>query len=173
MALSSDPQKRAKQLKNLKPAPPTPKGAKRNLTHGATATPSPRRQAALERQIAAALPVRDADGSAPAADAIAVRLLAVALCRHESCARYVTKHGAITRGGKLSAAAEWEDKLYARCLRLSEQLGLTPASRVKLGLTLAQTAQFDLAQAMSDIPDARTPRKRPQLPDIDGTVSDE
>jgi hypothetical protein len=152
MAPSKHP-KRSKQLANLRPAPPPEKGNRRRVTHGARATPEPKRQAAIERQLAAALPVRGADGEAPAHDAIAVRLLAITLCRLETCARYVSKHGMFDKSGRVRPAADHEQRLIERAANLADRLGLTPKSRVALGLTLAQTA--DLAQALSDTDSSR------------------
>lgn len=176
MALSSDPKKRAKQLANRRNAPPAPKGSKRALTHGGTATPEPRRQAKLEAQIAAALPVRDHDGGPPVHDMVMVRLLAITLVRLESVVRYVSKHGQLTRAGRVTPAVELEDKLTARAQKLAADLGMTPTSRAKLGLDLART-QVDLATLMSEAGD-KPPRTRPRPDDIDaghtieGTATD-
>jgi hypothetical protein len=162
----SDDAKR-RQVAGLKPAPPAPKGNKRTVTHGATATPDPRRQRKLEAEILGVLPVVDEHGNPHPSDAIATRLLAIALVRLESVTRYVTKHGAITRSGKLSAAAEWEDKLNGRCMRIAGELGLTPAARVKLNLQERQAGAIDLAQLLSD-----TPRK-PKAIDVEVVDDDD
>lgn len=173
MPLSGDKKARAKQLANVRPAPPAPRGNRRRLTHGGEAQ-HPKRQAVLERQITDALPVREPDGSAPKADKIAVALLALTVARLESCARYVTTHGQFTKTGKVHPAVAVEEKLTVRARELAGELGLTPAARSRIGLTLKQTEHLDLAQLLSDAPDARTPRlKRTQLPDIDGTASND
>ncbi len=148
MAPSKHPAKRSKQLANLRKPKPAPPGNKRAVKHGARATPEPKRQAAIERQLRDALPVRGSDGEAPAHDHIAVRLLAITLCRLETCARYVSEHGMFDRSGRVRPATDYEQKLIERAANLADRLGLTPKSRVALGLTLAQTA--DLAQALSD-----------------------
>jgi hypothetical protein len=166
--LSSDPDKRAKQLANRRNAPPAPKGHKRSVKHGGRATPEPRRQAALEAQICDALPVRGPDGGPPVHDLIAVRLLAIALCRLETCTAYVTKHGQFFKGGRVRPAVELEDKLAARVSSLADKLGMTPTSRAKLGLDLART-QVDLATLMSDATEARRTR---DANTIEGTASD-
>jgi hypothetical protein len=165
MPLSRDKKARSNQLANVRPAPPAPKGNKRTMTHGGQAQ-HPRRQAQLEKQIAAALPVRDANGDPPAHDAIAVALLALTVARLESCARYVTQHGQIKRG-KVSPAAQLEEQLTARAAKLAGELGLTPRSRVALGLTLKQTEHLDLATLLSDAP------RKPKQPVIDATVVDD
>lgn len=171
MPLSKDPAKRQRQLANRRDAPPAPPGNRRTVRHGGQAQ-HPRRQAQLERQISAALPVRDADGNAPVHDTIAVSLLALTIARLESCARYVTQHGQIKRG-KVTPAAALEEKLTVRARELSAELGLTPASRVKLGLQLKQTEALDLAQLLSDLPDKPKRTRQRQLPDIDGTAVDD
>jgi hypothetical protein len=156
--------------------PPPKPGEKRNLQHGAVATPDPRRQRKLEAEILSVLPVTDEHGNPHPSDAIATRLLAIALVRLESCTKYVTRNGQFTKAGKLTAAAEWEDKLSARCMRIAGELGLTPAARVKLNLQERQADAIDLAALLSDAPDARTPpRKRKQLgePIQDATVVDD
>lgn len=169
MPLSKDPKARAKQLANRRDAPPAPPGHKRSLKHGAKATPDPRRQRKLEAEILSVLPVVDEHGNPHPSDAIATRLLAIALVRLESCSRYVTRNGQFTKAGRLTAAAEWEDKLTARCMRIAGELGLTPAARVKLNLQERQAGAIDLAQLLSD-----TPRKPKQIGDVtDGTVVDD
>ena len=168
MALSKDPEKRSKQVANLKPPKPAPRANRRAQTHGGHATPEPRRQAALEAQICDALPVRDADGQAPVHDRITVRLLAITLVRLESIVRYVSKHGQLTRAGRPHAALEVEDRLFSRAQKLAADLGMTPTSRAKLGLDLAHT-QASLAQLMSD---ADTPRRTRDANTIEGTATD-
>jgi hypothetical protein len=175
MALSSDPRKRARQLANRRDAPPPERGNKRAVKHGAKAQPEPRRQAALEAQIRDALPVRGADGEAPVHDLIAVRLLAITLCRLESCAAYVSQHGQFFKGGRVRPAVELEDKLIARAQKLAAELGMTPRSRVALGVDLVH-AQASLAQLMSDADaggtgTSRRTRQRPD--DIEATVVDD
>jgi hypothetical protein len=167
MPLSDDPKARANQLANLRKAPPAPKGHRRTVKHGARAQPEPRRQAAIERQICDALPVRAADGGPPVHDMVAVRLLAVSLCRLETVAEYVSRHGMFFKSGRLRPAADHEQKLIERCANLADRLGMTPTSRAKLGLDLART-QVDLATLMSDATDAR--KRDPNT--IEGTATD-
>ncbi len=179
MALSKNPTSRSKQLANRRDAPPPEPGNRRAMKHGGQATPEPRRQAQVEREICEALPIRAADGGAPAHDLITVRLLAITLCRLETCTAYVTKHGQFFKGGRVRPAVEVEDKLITRAANLADKLGMTPTSRAKLGLDLVH-AQASLAQLMSDADDdtPRPRRTRPRPDDIDaghtidGTVSD-
>jgi len=164
MPLSRDPEKRSKQLANRRDAQPPERGNRRAVKHGGRARPNPRRQAVIEAQIAAALPVRDASGDAPAHDAIAVRLLAISLCRLESCAAYVTEHGMFDKSGRVRPAAEHEQVLIQRVSNQLDKLGMSPRARVALGVDLART-QLDLAQLMSDT--APTPHT------IEGTATDD
>jgi hypothetical protein len=170
VGLSRDPKARKRQLANRRDFKGAEPGNRLAVTHGGKATPEPRRQAALEAQICDALPVRDADGGAPAHDMVAVRLLAITLVRLESVVRYVTKHGQLTRAGRPLPALAVEDKLIGRAQRLAAELGMTPTSRAKLGLDLAHT-EASLAQLMSDATDERHTRPRPD--DIEGSASDE
>lgn len=169
MALSKDPKKRSKQLANLKPPTPAPKGHKRRMTHGAKAQPDATRLAAIEEEIRGALPVRDPHGHAPTHDLAAVKLLGIALARLETVTAYVNEHGVFFSGGRLRPAAEHEQKLIERAANLLDRLGMTPTSRVKLGLDLVRAE--DLAQAMSAAPEMTRTRRRPD--DIEGTARDD
>jgi hypothetical protein len=168
MAMSKHPAKRTKQLANLRVNSPAGPGNRRSVKHGGQAKPEPRRQKALEAQIRDALPVRDADGNPPAHDAIAVGLLAIVLCQLESVTRYIARNGPLTRGGKIAPSAVLQDKLIVRSQNLASELGLTPRSRVNLGLTLKQTEHLDLAALLSD-----APRKSKQIDIPDATVVDD
>ena len=164
MPKSKNPTKAARQAANLTPLTGPPPGNRHAQRHGGRARPNPQRQAQLEAQIAAALPVRDPrSGDAPAHDAIAVRLLAISLCRLETCARYVTEHGMFDRSGRVRPAAEHEQVLIQRVSNQLDKLGMSPRSRAALGLDLART-QLDLAQLMSDA--------APKPPVIEGTAHD-
>src|SRR4051812_39583204 len=109
MALSKDPKKRARQLANLRPAPPAPKGNKLPVTHGAHANPPPAldaARAAIYDALAASAPVRDRDGGLPAADSTVVELAASALARFRALDAHVTAKGPIDRRGRLTSAAK-------------------------------------------------------------------
>lgn len=104
MPLSSDPERRRRQLQNLRrapsddpavadrqrqnlrPAPPAPAGNARALVHGGRSELLLRDVEAEVAELAAALgdaaPVRDPDGGLPAADLIAVEAAARALKRY-------------------------------------------------------------------------------------------
>ena len=151
MPLSDDPEKRARQLANLKPRPvPAPYGARR---HGGYSAVTAERLAPRTREIYDALaldaPLRDQSGELPAADAGIVTLLAQALCRLEDVTGYLTETGWLDQktGEPRPAVLEIERRLQALAAGFMDRLGMTPTSRAKLGLDLTRTV--DLAQAMS------------------------
>lgn len=147
MSLSRDPRARKRQLANLRKAPAAPKDNKRRMTHGAKAQPDAKRLAEIEGDICAALPVRDSNNEAPVHDLAAVHLLAVAVARLETVSAYVDRYGSFYKGGRLRPAAEHEQKLIERVGSLLDRLGLTPASRARIGVDLVRTR--DLAREMS------------------------
>ena len=151
MPLSDDPEKRARQLANLKPRPvPAPYGARR---HGGYSTVAAERLAPRAAAIYSALsidaPLRDQAGELPAADAGIVTLLAQALCRLEDVTGYIEETGWLDQktGEPRTAVLEIERRLQAMSAGFMDRLGMTPTSRAKLGLDLTRTV--DLAQAMS------------------------
>lgn len=151
MPLSKDPKKRAVQLSNLRSVPPAPAGNRRAESHGAYAQIA---RAELEGKVAEVYdaltgdaPVREGDGTLPAADGPAVRMLAEALCRIDRIAEYLERRGWEDRAGKPRPVLDYEARLRAHSLDLLKELGMTPASRAKLGLDLVRS--MDLANAMS------------------------
>ena len=87
----------SRQLANLRNAPPAPVGNRRRLVHGAYGAVAAERLDAKARELFAALaedaPVRADDGGLPSHDAVAVRMLADALCRLDSIAEYLGTAG--------------------------------------------------------------------------------
>ena len=149
MPLSSDPQARGRQLENLVPAPRAPAGNQRARRHGGYALVLRERLDAKVLEVADALgsdlPLRDADGGVPRADAVAVRLLAENLCRLDDVSAHLRDFGLFDQAtGEPRPALDLERRLRAETLDLAESLGLTPRSRAKLGLDLQRG--FDLAQ---------------------------
>jgi hypothetical protein len=150
--LSSDPDKRAVQLANLRPTPP-PAGNVRALKHGAKA-----RQATLiaagswsERiyaELEAEAPLRAADGGLPAADRQAVELLASVLARLQAAKAWLDTRPAADEKGRPWPVADDERRLIREAGRLLDQLGMTPRSRAALGLDLIATV--DLARAWAN-----------------------
>lgn len=147
--LSDDPEKRARSLANLRGAP---KGAQRNLKHGARAQVEPRRLEArvqsIYDELAEAVPLQEASGGPLAADRMLVRQLAEAMCRLEDVTRWIDANGWTDKRGKPRSALRWEDKLRRTVTNLLDRLGMSPAARARIGVDLAK--QVDLADAMSD-----------------------
>lgn len=147
--LSDRPEARRRQLANLNRGNnPAPVGNRRRVTHGGFAAVARERLEERERAIFEALsedlPLREADGSAPAADAVVVSLFATVLCRLEDVADYHRRRGIETAKGHLRNSVEVEGRLRREALDFAESLGLTPRSRARLGLDLARGV--DLAQ---------------------------
>jgi hypothetical protein len=142
MGLSSDPEKRAAQLANLRPGPLGPVGNQHARRHGVYARITEEELDAKTREIFDALsadaPVRDPDGGLPASDALAVRLLAECLVRRERADIEEIRHGVETKDGKLRGVVAYRLRLDQQAIELAIELGLTPKSRVALGLQLAQ-----------------------------------
>lgn len=153
MPLSGDPEARARQLANLRDAPPAPAGNRRAMVHGGYAALSADELEPKVREVRDALaadaPLRDPDGSLPAADATVVRLFASCLVRLERVEHDLADHGWRDREtGEPRSAVELEGKLRREALDLAESLGMTPRSRVRLGLDLQRGQTF--AEQLAD-----------------------
>jgi hypothetical protein len=143
--LSHRPEKRAAQLANLtNPPSPAPKGNQRALKHGGYAEVAREKAGAIFDAIAADVPLRDAYGNLPAADAATVRLLADCLARIDSVSDFLREKGLFAPGGKLRPAVEVESRLRREAADHADALGLSPRSRAKLGLDVLKAG--DLAQ---------------------------
>lgn len=153
MPLSRDPEKRAKQLANLRPGAGRWKpGAAPALEHGLrTRHPSPIVLDPVVREIetalAADLPLKDADGKVPGADRFAVELAAIALLRVRRCAAYLDLHGDVDDRGNLRPAFLKQGRAVEHAARMLDRIGCSPRARVALGLDLQRG--LDLAQAMA------------------------
>jgi hypothetical protein len=166
--LSTDPEKRARQLANLQPgAGAGDGGLQRARAHGGYAALLPERleQKTLEiyGALAADAPLRDGAGGLPAHDTVAVALLAQCLCRLETVAADIAMHGMLEQRGKrkgqVRPAAELEGRLRREASGYLDALGCTPKSRLAMGLDLVRTV--DLATAMSEVnPERRNERMR-------------
>ena len=121
------------------------------MTHGFTSAAlvkdASRETRELMDALAEAAPVREPDGSLPAADTVAIEAAAVALKRWRSVSSWLDLHGRLDEQGEVRHAARFElegERALHRCL---DALGTSPMARSKLGLNIARTAQsFDLAQ---------------------------
>lgn len=144
MPLSRDPDKRSRQLANLRSAPAAPSGNRRALRHGGYARIAAER---LDEKVAevfdalvADAPLRDADGGLPEVDHAAVHLAAEALCRLEDVRADVALRGVVDqRTGGVRPVVELERRLRLEALDYLEALGMTPRSRSRLGLELMRT----------------------------------
>lgn len=144
---SRDPEKRARQLANLRGRPPAPEqGNQRATRHGGYSRIAAERLEAKVAELAEALgedlPVRSRS------DALAVAELATKVCQLEDLRGYLTAHGYLTASGDVRPAAELERRLSAQVDDKLDALGLTVRSRAKLQLDL--TRSIDLASAMSE-----------------------
>jgi hypothetical protein len=149
---------RARQLAGLRLWPPAPVGNERGTTHAAYATaktlPVGSKAEAIAAELAAEAPLRDRDGGLPVADRTVIEMLALCLCRIERIAVWVDEHGEFDEEGTPRPVLEMERRLRNEAAEHCASLGLTPRSRVALGLDLARgAAGFDLAQALSDLPE--------------------
>jgi phage terminase small subunit len=141
--LSGNSDARERQLANLRNAPAAPAGNQRHRTHGGYARIAGEQMEAKAREVFEALagdaPLRDTGGGLPAADTLAVRMLAECLVRLDRVAADVRDHGwKDERTGDQRPVIELETRLRAEALTWARELGMTPAARVRLGLDLAQ-----------------------------------
>ena len=149
---STDPTKRAKQLANLKRGgPPAANGNRLAVSHGAFAAIAKAELEGKVSEIYAALtadaPVREADGSLPAADGPAIRMAAEALVRLDRISEFIERRGWEDESGKPRPVLEYESRLRGHSLDLLKELGMTPASRAKLGLDLVRSRDLALEWA--------------------------
>lgn len=78
-------------------------------------------------------------------------MAAEALCRLERIGEYIERRGWEDETGKPRPVLEYESRLRGHALDLLKELGMTPASRAKLGLDLARSV--DLAAQWSSEPE--------------------
>jgi len=145
MPLSRDPDKRSRQLANLRPgAGAGPPGNRRALAHGGYAAVSPlerdRKAQEIFEALAADAPMRDGAGRLPAADTAVVSLFARCLVQLERVEADMGDHGWKDRAsGDPRPVVELARRLRGEALDYAEALGMTPRSRAKLGLDLTRT----------------------------------
>jgi hypothetical protein len=156
MPLSRDPSKRERQLANLQAgAGAATDGNTRALRHGAYSDALLHDVDGEVRELlnafADAAPVRDGDGSLPAADVVAVERAARALKRYRHLSGWLDLHGRLTDAGEVKPAAELELKAERELAAALDSLGMTPTSRARLGV--------DLARAASSVEEAEATRE--------------
>ena len=158
MPLSRDPERRGRQLGNLRRAPAAPVGNLRTLHHGGRATaktlPVAETAEEIRQALADSAPVRAQDGGLPPADEAAVEVAALALARVRRVTAWLDAFGYLDeRTGDVKPAARYLEQATRTAERLLAALGMTPTSRARLGLDLAR--QVDLARIMSEPDDDR------------------
>ncbi|MEK6271614.1 MAG: hypothetical protein AABM42_03080 [Actinomycetota bacterium] len=150
-----------KSLANLNrgatPRSPAPAGNQRHRRHGGYARVVGDRLDAKVRELVEAigedLPLRDAEGDPPAADAAAVQLLVECLVRLQDVRGWLTDFGWRDEetGAPRQDVIELERRLRREAWDYLNGLGLTPAGRARLGLDLARTAAaIDPVAALSE-----------------------
>jgi hypothetical protein len=119
-------------------------GNGRAVKHGAYARIAERELEEKTREIftaiAADAPVRDNAGGLPSHDAIVVRMLAELLVRRERVRVEELRHGLETKDGRMRGVVEYGLRIDNQLLDLCREMGLTPASRARLGLDLVRAA---------------------------------
>jgi phage terminase small subunit len=173
--LSRDPDARERQLANLRPGAVTaPAGNTRAVSHGGYARIAQERLDAKAREIFDALasdaPVRVND-QLPAHDAAAFTLLTDLLCRLDTLRADIALQGMLVergkRKGQVRPAVELEAKLRRDAADLLDRLGMTPASRARLGVDVKR------AESIADeLEAARKAREAREARDGEATVVD-
>jgi hypothetical protein len=167
--LSKDPDKRAKQLANLKRGGNSPEARRgyeawladlkerrligtSTMPHGGGATsrtlPVSDKAHAIYLVLAEDAPLRDQDGELPRADRMTVELLALCLARLDSVTTYLTMHGPLDLKGNVRPAAEYEVKLRREAAGHADALGMSPRSRARLGLDLTRQSSIEQVRDM-------------------------
>jgi hypothetical protein len=123
------------------------------VTHGGYARVAAGRLDAKVTGVFAALaqdaPLRDGDGGLPAADTVAVRMLAECLCRLEDVTGHLRDFGALDQETReVRPAVHVEAKLRREVADWLDALGMTPRARAALGLDL--TRIIDLASLWAE-----------------------
>lgn len=151
MPLSNDPERRKRQLQNLRPTPPPP-GNTRALKHGGRARAATLLRAGswaerIYAELEAEAPLRAGDGSLPIHDRQAAELLASVLARLDAVTAWLETRPAVDERGKPWPAEDTAARLRREAARLLDQLGMTPTARARLGVDLMH-AGAGMAAAM-------------------------
>lgn len=162
MPLSDDPAARSNQLANLRRGGAvTPKGEpSTRLSHGGRSAllfkDVSDEVMELTEALADAAPVKDPDGSVPAADGVMLETAARALKRFRHLAQWLDLHGRLDpKTSEPRPAAELELKAERSLTMALDSLGMTPTARARLGLDLARAAE-----ATEDAEATRAARER-------------
>lgn len=157
MPLSNDPDKRARQLANLRPGAGAWKpGDAPALKHGLRSRrPLPVDQLSAEvaeivGALADAAPVRDGDGNLPAADEAAIERAARALHRARKASEWADATGRYDEKGNVKPIARHELECERELGTALDVLGMTPRSRARLGVDIAAARSASLAEQIAD-----------------------
>jgi P27 family predicted phage terminase small subunit len=161
---SPNPEARARALAALdehRAAGGGPLGNRRGMTHGGRSSKAVEPfLEPLERRIfdelAGNAPLRELD-ELPRADRELVRQTADAILRQRNVQAYLLLHGELDEKGNVRPAVHLEQSLGGRIERNLDRLGMSPSSRVKLGLRLLEAEEA--AAAMSSLEAGRRLRE--------------
>lgn len=151
MPLSRDPEKRERQLANLKPgAAPWQPGATPHLKHGLRSRrPDGVLLGSSAREIVDALaetvPLKGPDGQVLPQFIVAVEAAALQLIIVRRVLGYLTTHGWEDSRGRMRPEAEGLERATERLRKHLDGLGATPGAYARLGFDVARTAREDLA----------------------------
>lgn len=154
MPLSKDPDKRARQLANLRPgAGAWQPGSAPQLRHGLrTRKPPPLiLQEFTDRIVEAledAVPMRGPDGEIMPEFKAAVQAVALMALQIERCRAYLAVHDHEDERGRWRPENDALDRKLAAYLKALDKLGATPTSYARLGFDVARG--FDLAKHWAD-----------------------
>lgn len=137
------PEGKARALANLKPF------REKRDQHGVTViNPGQPEVQAVSQQIKDLLAGDNISHLRPA-DEVALELAAVAIRKVMQAEEYIAQHGLVNDQGKLRPVVEMQLKAVETAAKLLDRLGLSPASRAKLGLTQGRAA--GLAEALAEL----------------------
>jgi hypothetical protein len=134
--------------------PNAPKGNKRGVRHGglvtrkSSAIEMAAKQEELEAALAKAAPARAPGDKLPIHDKHIVGLLAATMVQFDNMTEFSREHGFLDEHGDPLTFVDVYGKVADRIARLLDKMGMTPASRAKLGLALVK--QATLAEALSE-----------------------
>jgi hypothetical protein len=131
--------------------------------------------------LAAAVPVVEADGTAPASDTVAIEAAARALKRWRHLHAYNDLHGRLTDKGNVKPSARYELEAESALNRSLDNLGCNPQARSRLGLNLARAheyvagaqridiADLDLRERLAELRESIARGRVPAEPEVDAS----
>ena len=181
MPLSDDPDKRARQLANLRPgAGAWQPGAAPNLKHGLRTRNPPVEE--VEPHLAAVLadleplvpdPLKDEAGDVLPWARESVWTLGVLKLGVVRCLRFLAQHGEQDERGRLRPENEQLGQATLRYRRALAEEAMTLRSRLQAGLDLARTRAIDPSTALSLAAQESDPEARRRLLERAGVLDDD